>query len=156
MKDRTKRQKRILAELENSPLIERACKRVGVARSTFYRWCEDDRAFYYMAESARLKGRERFNDLAESKLIENINAGHQGAIQFWLTNNSKAYQASRIISQRRMKQIEDEEIARHKEIFETLDYDEYIREVGGDPEIINEALKEAVKGKIRWLIKHDV
>lgn len=153
---RNRKQTQILKELEESPFIERACKKVGIARSTFYRWCEDDRTFYYNSEACRLKGREKLNDFVESKLLENIKDGHQSAIQFWLSNNSKTYQFARATRQYRMQELEQDQLRRSQEILELFDYDEAIKLLGGDPEILNDAIREAVRGKLQWLVKHDV
>ncbi len=92
MRAKTKKQKRqLLNELVNNPLIERACKKIGVARSTFYRWCVADPAFKEEAEAAITKGREKMNDFAESKLLESISLGNLQGIRYWLDHNSKRY-----------------------------------------------------------------
>lgn len=92
MKAKTKKQKRLLLnELKDNPIVERACKRVGIARSTFYRWSGVDQEFKAAAQDAQKIGRDRMNDFAESKLIENVNDGEMQAIRFWLTFNSKRY-----------------------------------------------------------------
>lgn len=77
MKTNTRAQKRsILDHLGDNPLIERACKKVGIARSTFYRWCDADLEFKRTAEDAIALGRDKMNDYVESKLLEAINAGN--------------------------------------------------------------------------------
>lgn len=92
MQAKTKKQKRLLLkELGSNPLIERACKRVGIARSTFYRWCEADVEFKAKAEVAVEFGRGKLNDFAESKLMEAVNTGNVQAIRYWLDHNSKRY-----------------------------------------------------------------
>lgn len=91
MKKRSKNQKKLLNELRNNPLIERACKKVGIARSTFYRWSEADLAFKEEAEAAIAAGRDKMNDFSESKLFEAIAAGNMQAIRYWLDHNSKRY-----------------------------------------------------------------
>lgn len=91
MKKRTKKQRQILNELENNPLIERACKKVVIARSTFYRWCGSDPAFKEKAEAAIALGREKMSDFAESKLLEAISSGSMQGIRYWLDHNSKRY-----------------------------------------------------------------
>lgn len=65
----------LLREFEEMPMIQQACRKVGIARSTYYRWCEQDREFLHRAEYAQGKGRDRLNDIVESKLLENIQAG---------------------------------------------------------------------------------
>lgn len=106
-----KNKKRMLEELENNPLVERACKKVGVARSTFYRWCGVDAAFKDDAEAAIAAGREKMNDFAESKLLEAINDGNLQGIRYWLDHNSKRYANVSIAELKRLR------------FFETLVYD---------------------------------
>lgn len=92
MKANTRTQKRsILNELGDNPLIERACKKIGIARSTFYRWCDADSEFKAKAEIAIEFGRGKLNDFAESKLMEAISTGNVQAIRYWLDHNSKRY-----------------------------------------------------------------
>lgn len=108
----SKKSKRLLLqELEGNPLVERACKKVGVARSTFYRWCNADLAFKDNAEAAISVGREKMNDFAESKLLEAINAGSLQGIRYWLDHNSKRYAN---VSAAELKRLR---------FFETLVYD---------------------------------
>jgi hypothetical protein len=89
---RTKDKKKLLLiELESNPLIERACKKVDIARSTFYRWCEIDLDFKKAAKEAQSVGRAKMNDFVESKLLESISSGSVQAMRFWLVHNNKLY-----------------------------------------------------------------
>lgn len=91
MKSSKKKKQQLLTELENSPLIERACKKVGIARSTFYRWSESDLDFKNAAKDAQQLGRNKMNDFVESKLLESISSGSVQAMRFWLIHNAKTY-----------------------------------------------------------------
>lgn len=91
MKRRNKKQQQLLNELENNPLIERACKKVDIARSTFYRWCEIDLNFKAAAKEAQNTGRAKMNDFVESKLLESVSSGSVQAMRFWLVHNNKLY-----------------------------------------------------------------
>ncbi len=82
---------RILKELENNPLVERACKKIGIARSTYYRWCKADIVFKHSAEQAQDKGREKITDFVESKLLENISNNQFASIAYWLSHNTARY-----------------------------------------------------------------
>ncbi len=82
---------KFIKELEEHPLVTRACSKFKVSRAHFYRWRSQDPVFKASVEAAQQRGRDRFNDFAESKLIENMNANLHQAITFWLTNNSKTY-----------------------------------------------------------------
>lgn len=92
MKRRNKNKSRFLRELDTNPIVERACRKVGVSRSTYYRWLSEDEEFREVAEEARDRGRDKMNDFAESKLLENVSSNLHQAITYWLSNNSKQYQ----------------------------------------------------------------
>jgi len=85
------KQARILKELESNPLVERACKKIGIARSTYYRWCAADIVFKHTAEQAQDKGREKLTDFVESKLLENISNNQYASIAYWLGHNTTRY-----------------------------------------------------------------
>lgn len=91
IKGQKNKKTKLLKELEEHPLVTRACKKLKISRATFYRWRDQDPEFRQQVELAEQKGRDKFNDFAESKLIENMNANLHQAIVFWLTNNSKIY-----------------------------------------------------------------
>jgi hypothetical protein len=80
-----------LEQLKNIPNISLACEKVGISRNTVYRWCNEDPEFKKRIEEATEDGIDSINDLAESKLISSINNGSLRAIEYWLTNNKKAY-----------------------------------------------------------------
>jgi hypothetical protein len=80
-----------LEQLEKVPNISLACEKLGVSRNTVYRWCNEDYQFKKRIDEAMVNGVESINDLAESKLIANINMGNLKAIQYWLDNNKKTY-----------------------------------------------------------------
>lgn len=88
---RNRKQRQLLKELEDNPLIERACKKVGIARSTYYRWIESSPAFSVEADEAQTKGRAKLTDYVESKLIENIGMNQHSSIAFWLSHNTTRY-----------------------------------------------------------------
>lgn len=102
MRARRKDQRKLLKELENNPLVERACKKAGVPRSTFYRWCDKDLSFKTAVVNAQESGRGKMNDFVESKLLESINSGSVPAMRFWLVHNSKLY---RTISSGEIKRL---------------------------------------------------
>lgn len=91
MTKQNRKQTRLLKEFEKTPLIERACQKVGIARSTYYRWCESDPKFKRQASISQEKGRAKFNDFAESKLLENVKNNQQPAIAYWLSHNTVRY-----------------------------------------------------------------
>jgi hypothetical protein len=112
---RSRKQLQLLKELESSPLVERACKKVGIARSTYYRWCESNPAFHTEAEAAQTRGREKLTDFVESKLLENINSNQHAAIAFWLSHNTSRYRTyphraynEEIVRLKRLERMTDE------------------------------------------------
>ena len=82
---------RFLDEIRTIPNISVACEKVGLSRNTIYRWCDEDPSFKAKLNKALSNGVESVNDLAESKLISNINKGDMRAITYWLDNNKKNY-----------------------------------------------------------------
>lgn len=84
---------RILKEFQDNPLITRACQKIGIARSTYYRWYTQDAEFRSDVDSAQKRGREKLTDFAESKLLENIRNNQYASIAYWLSHNTTRYRA---------------------------------------------------------------
>jgi hypothetical protein len=105
--------KELLILLEKTPIIQFACMKLGVARSTIYRWINEDYEFNKEMEEAMSMGRSTVNDLAESKLINKINNEDFKAIKFWLTANKKeVYGPPKVIEHQPEKvSLSDEAIA---------------------------------------------
>lgn len=83
--------KQLLRELEKSGNVYRACLKVGIDRSTFYRWKENDEDFRNKAEEAERGARANNCDVAEHALMANVRKGDMGAIRFVLSHNSPIY-----------------------------------------------------------------
>lgn len=77
--------------LRETPLVSFACKKVGIARATYYRWFKDDREFREQIQEVLHHGRENVNDLAEATLIKMIKNENFNATRFWLQHNKKRY-----------------------------------------------------------------
>ena len=82
---------KLLAELERTGIPLTACSKVGVGRSTYYRWRQESITFKLQTDEAIQIGRENITDLAESKLVKNIGDGNQRAIEFQLRHNDPRY-----------------------------------------------------------------
>lgn len=93
MKAQSRKKSQLLRELENNPIAERACRKIGIARSTYYRWIESDEAFKEMTLKAQEKGRAKITDFAESKLMENMSNNHFPSLAYWLSHNTARYRA---------------------------------------------------------------
>ena len=88
---RHKKENIFLEQIRTVPNISVACEKVGLSRNTIYRWCNEDPEFKRQLDEALNLGTASVNDLAESKLISQINSGNMRAIMYWLDNNKKNY-----------------------------------------------------------------
>jgi cytidylate kinase len=83
-----KKQKEVLLEhLRTVPIVEVACKKGGISRATFYRWCNEDEEFKTSVDNAKVDGVENINDMSEAQLITLIREKKYQAIALWLKNN---------------------------------------------------------------------
>ena len=95
-----KQKKAIVIQLRKTPIVQLACERTGVGRSTYYKWRAGDKIFARVADKALNAGRFFINDLAESKLLGLVKNDNLTAIIFWLKHNHPKYAAvNRIIHQ---------------------------------------------------------
>ena len=81
----------MIEQLAKTPIIQVACEKIGLARSTFYRWKDEDKNFSKKVDDAIEQGSRVINDLAESQLIYAIKEGNLRAITFWLTSRHPKY-----------------------------------------------------------------
>jgi hypothetical protein len=65
--------------------ISEACKAANITRRTYYDWMQDDEEFKQSVNEIQ----EGLLDLAESKLLENIKAGKEQSIFFYLKTIAK-------------------------------------------------------------------
>lgn len=86
-----KQKELLLEELKKVPIVEICCKKTGIGRATYYRWRQSDDAFREQADLALKDGVQLINELAESKLISQIQEENLGAIIFWLKSRNPAY-----------------------------------------------------------------
>jgi dihydropteroate synthase len=84
-------QKVVLEQLRKIPIVQIACERANIGRTTFYRWRKDDAKFKKAAEEAMQDGVDMINDLSESQLIALIKEKNFPAIQLWLRQHHPAY-----------------------------------------------------------------
>ncbi len=81
----------ILEELKRMPIVEIACKKVGVGRTTYYRFLKIDSNFAKQADEALAEGVLLMNDMAETGLLQGIKAQEFPSIAFWLKHRHKKY-----------------------------------------------------------------
>lgn len=91
MKKDNELKEQLIEVLSKNPIIQPACDRCGISRSTLYRWKNNDKKFADKVEKAIDEGRILVTELAESKLMNAIKNENLGAIIFWLRNNDIRY-----------------------------------------------------------------
>ncbi len=90
---KTAKQKQlILEQLRKTPIVQVATEKVGIARSTFYRWKAQDPAFAVAADEAIDQGVSLMNEYAESMLITAIKNQNLTAVFYWLNHRHPAYE----------------------------------------------------------------
>lgn len=81
----------LLEKLKETPVVEVACRKLGIARATYYRWKLSDDRFAKETESALETGSALVNDMAESQLLTAIKDQNMTAIIFWLKHHHPTY-----------------------------------------------------------------
>jgi ACT domain-containing protein len=80
----------LLKELSENPIVEVACQRAEISRSTYYRYRQDPE-FAKKADEALQDGTLLMNDMAESYLLSAIRTKNMSAITLWLRVHHPAY-----------------------------------------------------------------
>jgi hypothetical protein len=83
--------KKFIETLREAPIVEYACKKSGIGRTTYYRWRKEDVIFAKECDEARQHGIEFINDMSESQMIQLIREKKMPAIAMWLKHNSPRY-----------------------------------------------------------------
>lgn len=94
----TKEKTDLIEQLKLTPIVQVACKKSYISRSTYYRWRQEDPDFVARADDALNEGTVLMNDFAESKLLEQVGNGKIAAIIFWLKHHHLKYAPKPIIS----------------------------------------------------------
>jgi len=81
----------LLEQLRINHVIELACQRAEVGRSTYYRYRQQDPEFAKEADEAMREGILFINDIAEGSMISAIKNKNMSAIQLWLRTHHPAY-----------------------------------------------------------------
>ena len=93
MKKNDRAKTELLEQLRKTPIIQIACEKLGINRTTLYRWRADSKEFAKAVDEALLEGRLMVNDLAESQLIGAVKDRNITAILAWLKHNHPTYKA---------------------------------------------------------------
>lgn len=92
LQDRTAQNRQLMVEqLKKTPVVQICCEKLGVSRSTYYRWREEDKEFAKLADQALAEGVSLINDMAESQLLSAIRDRNISAIFYWLNHRHSAY-----------------------------------------------------------------
>lgn len=83
--------KRVIEHLQKYPIIEAACSKVGISRSTHYEWINSDLVYRGKVEAAIETSIGTVNDVAESNIINRVKDGDLKAAQYWLEHHHQAY-----------------------------------------------------------------
>src|SRR3989344_4036445 len=81
----------LLEQLKKYPVIQTACNKSSVGRSTYYVWRKDDKEFARSADKALREGKGFISDMAISQLIKKIQEGNTTSLIFWLKNHHADY-----------------------------------------------------------------
>lgn len=82
----------IIEQLKKTPIVSLAAEKIGIGRSTYYRWRKSDSRFSSLADSAIAEGSLLVNDMAESQLLSAIRDGNLTAVIFWLKYHHPSYE----------------------------------------------------------------
>lgn len=93
----------LIEQLKKTPIVKIACDKVGLARSTFYRWQDEDKEFGKAADMAIVEGKLLINDMSEYQLLSLIQEKNPSAIRYWLQYHHPDY-----MSKGRMEQQGDD------------------------------------------------
>ena len=81
----------LLGQLQKTPIVQLACEKTGISRSTFYRWRDADPEFAKAADEALHQGNLLMNDFAKSTLLSAIRDGNIMAAMQWLRHHHPLY-----------------------------------------------------------------
>ena len=98
--------KLFLANLKEVPIIEAACKRSGIGRTTVYTWKKKSKKFTKALEEALAEGEALINDLSEGQLIKLIKEGNFPALRLWLNSRHPKFRQKIEVTARTEKQEE--------------------------------------------------
>lgn len=81
----------VIEQLRKIPIIQVACEKIGISRTTLYRWKSEDEEFRKKLEEALSEGEALVNDMGESQLLSLIKEKNWSAISFWLRHRNPKF-----------------------------------------------------------------
>ncbi|MBI3632535.1 MAG: hypothetical protein HY225_03740 [Candidatus Vogelbacteria bacterium] len=105
---------KMIEVLKEAPVIAFACKKIGIGRSTYYRWIEEDEKFKRESEEALQDGTAFVIGIGEVQLFRMVKEGKMPAISFLLRHRHAAYggKPEKVNSQIEVTTPEQDEIIR--------------------------------------------
>ena len=88
---KNKLQDLFLEQIRKIPIVQVACEKAGIARSSVYRWRDEDEEFRKKLEEALAEGEALVNDMGESQLLSLIREKSWQAISFWLRHRNPKF-----------------------------------------------------------------
>lgn len=79
--------KAVLEQLLKTPIVEVACSKAGIGKTSFYEWKNADAEFAKAVNEAMKIGIDFISDIAESQLVNLIKKGNFSAVAYWLKHN---------------------------------------------------------------------
>ncbi len=101
----------LVKTLETIPIFTAACDKLGIPRSTYYKWRHADETFAYEVDRAIMTGRQAVNGLAKTMLLKEIRASNMTAIIFWLKHNDPDFNPKITIEMKERERYSKEELA---------------------------------------------
>lgn len=104
---------KIIHILSENPSIGYACKKVGIARATHYRWMKDNPDYKVHVTRALREGRLQWSENAEAVLMKQVQNGNMRAVTFFLTHNDPRYIPKRTLY---VESLDEKERREYEEI----------------------------------------
>lgn len=119
---RDAKKEEFLKKLEDMPIIQVVASQIGIHRSTYYRWCEEDPDFRDRADKALKSGEYFISDMMESLLIKEAKAGKITPMIFWLKHHSPKYMEIRRYEHFHRHEFEENPLTeeRKEQIYQTM------------------------------------
>lgn len=77
--------------LKKYPIVEAACSKVGISRSTHYEWINRDERYSEKVNQALSLSVDIVSDIAENNIISAVKRGDHKASTFWLRHHKPEY-----------------------------------------------------------------
>lgn len=107
MNSRQKDKTLFLDVIRKTPIIQIACDKLGLSRTTIHRWRKDDEKFAKALDEALRDGRSLVTDAAISQLLTSIKNGDLNAVKFWLRHFDENFK-TKVEFSGTMRQIREE------------------------------------------------